>query len=104
MATLVLQTLGATVGTALGGPIAGAIGSALGASAGSAIDQRLFGPGDRSLQGPRLDAVALLTCASTAQQYRLQAPLPATRIGQLQAEDQGSRVQAKEEGLHCHTE
>ena len=54
MATLVLQTAGQAIGTYLGGPIGGAIGQAVGAYAGQAIDQELFGPKARELEGPRL--------------------------------------------------
>ena len=60
MATIVLQAAGAAIGTALGGPVGGAIGRAAGALAGSAIDARLFGPGDTVIEGPRLDQARFL--------------------------------------------
>ncbi len=54
MATLVLQAAGQAVGTYLGGPLGGAVGRAVGAFAGQAIDQKLFGPGAREVDGPRV--------------------------------------------------
>ncbi len=54
MATVVLQYVGAAVGTFLGGPIGGILGRAIGAVAGNIFDQTLFGPGTRRIQGPRL--------------------------------------------------
>ena len=54
MATVVLSYAGAAVGTFLGGPIGGIIGRAAGAIAGNFIDQKLFGPGDKRIEGPRL--------------------------------------------------
>ncbi len=61
MATLVLQTVGAAVGGSLFGPLGAIAGRAVGALAGSAIDQRLFGPEDRVVEGPRLDNVQVLS-------------------------------------------
>ncbi|CAA2137804.1 baseplate multidomain protein megatron [Methylobacterium bullatum] len=63
MATLILQTAGAALGTALGGPIGGAVLSTLGAVAGGAIDSALFGSraGPRVVEGPRLTDVAGLS-------------------------------------------
>ncbi|MEO1398234.1 MAG: hypothetical protein AAFU56_05120, partial [Pseudomonadota bacterium] len=61
MATIVLQAVGSAVGTALGGPIGAVIGQAVGAAAGSAIDQQLFGPGDQTVSGPRLDSARVLS-------------------------------------------
>ncbi|GJE17611.1 baseplate multidomain protein megatron [Methylobacterium marchantiae] len=60
MATLILQTAGAALGTALGGPIGGAVLSTLGAMAGGAIDSALFGSraGPRFVEGPRLTDIA----------------------------------------------
>lgn len=55
MATLVLQTVGQALGGALGGPFGAAIGSALGGVAGSIVDQALFGPPPRQIEGPRLN-------------------------------------------------
>ncbi|MFM9974324.1 MAG: glycoside hydrolase/phage tail family protein [Beijerinckiaceae bacterium] len=59
MATLVLQTAGAVIGSFLGGPIGGAIGSVIGATAGSVIDQSLISSvrskgGRKTVSGPRL--------------------------------------------------
>ena len=54
MATVVLQYVGAAVGTFLGGPVGGILGRAIGAVAGNIFDQTLFGPGTRRIQGPRL--------------------------------------------------
>lgn len=61
MATVVLQAAGAAIGGALGGPFGAAIGQAVGAAAGSYVDQQLFGPGDQTAYGPRLDHVQLLS-------------------------------------------
>jgi hypothetical protein len=60
MATVVLQYAGAAVGTLIGGPIGGIIGRAAGAIAGSFIDQRLFGPGDKKIEGPRLNDLRVM--------------------------------------------
>ncbi len=60
MATLILQTAGAFLGSLAGGPVGGAIGSVIGASVGTAVDQALLsasaqqGGGRRITQGPRL--------------------------------------------------
>ncbi len=54
MATLVLQTAGQAVGGAIAGPIGAAIGRAAGGIAGSIVDQAVFGPPPRQLEGPRL--------------------------------------------------
>ncbi len=61
MATVVLQAVGTAVGTALGGPVGAVIGRTLGAIGGSIIDQKLFGPGDQVVEGPRLDNVNILS-------------------------------------------
>ncbi|MEL6736382.1 MAG: hypothetical protein AAFO98_10990, partial [Pseudomonadota bacterium] len=61
MATIVLQAVGSAVGAAVGGPVGAAIGQAIGAAAGSAIDQQLFGPGDQTVAGPRLDTARVLS-------------------------------------------
>ncbi|MEM1039814.1 MAG: glycoside hydrolase/phage tail family protein [Pseudomonadota bacterium] len=61
MATIVLQAVGSAVGAAVGGPLGAAIGQAIGAAAGSAIDQQLFGPGDQTVSGPRLDTARVLS-------------------------------------------
>ncbi|HFC05525.1 MAG TPA: hypothetical protein ENJ55_07445, partial [Rhizobiales bacterium] len=60
MATLVLQAAGQAVGGFLGGPFGAVLGRAAGAMAGSFIDQTLFGPGTRRLEGPRLKELHLL--------------------------------------------
>ena len=54
MATLVLQTAGQAVGGAIAGPLGAAIGRAAGGIAGSIVDQALFGPPPRQVEGPRL--------------------------------------------------
>lgn len=63
MATLVLSTAGAAVGTVLGGPIGSIAGRVLGAAAGGALDGALFGGRTRTrfVEGPRLKDVAGLT-------------------------------------------
>ncbi|MEL7273022.1 MAG: glycoside hydrolase TIM-barrel-like domain-containing protein [Pseudomonadota bacterium] len=61
MATVVLQTVGAAVGGALGGPVGAMLGRAAGALAGAYADQQIFGPGDRTVQGPRLDSTQALS-------------------------------------------
>ena len=61
MATIVLQTVGTAVGAALGGPFGAAIGQAVGAAAGSYIDQQIFGPGDQTITGPRLESTQALS-------------------------------------------
>ncbi len=60
MATVVLQYAGAAVGTFLGGPIGGIIGRAAGAIAGNIIDQKLFGPGNKRIEGPRLNDLRVM--------------------------------------------
>ncbi len=59
MATLVLQTAGAVVGSFLGGPIGAAIGQTVGALAGAAIDRKLFARSgsSRAVEGPRLKSL-----------------------------------------------
>ncbi|MEM8749422.1 MAG: glycoside hydrolase/phage tail family protein [Pseudomonadota bacterium] len=61
MATIVLQTVGAAVGGSLGGPLGAVIGQTLGAAGGAYIDQRLFGPGDKTVEGPRLESTQFLS-------------------------------------------
>ncbi|KQT55274.1 MULTISPECIES: glycoside hydrolase/phage tail family protein [unclassified Aureimonas] len=60
MATILLQAAGGVVGGLLGGPFGAMAGRALGALGGAAIDSRLFGPGTRRVEGPRLGASRLL--------------------------------------------
>ena len=60
MATVVLQTVGAAIGSAIAGPVGAVIGRAAGALAGNAIDQKLFSQ-DRVIEGPRLDSARLLS-------------------------------------------
>jgi GTA TIM-barrel-like domain/Putative phage tail protein len=57
MATLVLQTAGAVIGSFVGGPIGSAIGSTIGTVIGTTIDQAVIGSlrgGGKTLQGSRL--------------------------------------------------
>ena len=71
MTTLVLRTAGSVIGGAMLGPIGAAIGGALGASAGYAIDQSLFGSGQRSAEGPRLSDLEVQTSTEGAPVTRL---------------------------------
>lgn len=61
MATVVLQVAGAAIGGAVGGPVGAVVGRAIGAAAGYVIDRELFGPGDRAIEGPRLDKAQYLS-------------------------------------------
>jgi hypothetical protein len=63
MATLILSSAGAAVGTALGGPIGAVVGRTLGAVAGAGLDGALSGSGPhtRFVAGPRLADVPGLT-------------------------------------------
>ncbi|MGE3247551.1 MAG: glycoside hydrolase/phage tail family protein [Beijerinckiaceae bacterium] len=55
MATLVLQTAGAAIGSMLGGPVGAAIGQAAGAIAGNILDRSILGSiGAKDSFGPRL--------------------------------------------------
>ena len=65
MATVVLQTVGAAVGSAAAGPVGAIVGRAAGAIAGNLIDQSLFSR-DRVVQGPRLDQARVLTSGEGA--------------------------------------
>ena len=60
MATLVLQAAGQAVGGFLGGPFGAVLGRAAGGIAGSFVDQALFGPGTKRVEGPRLKELHLL--------------------------------------------
>ena len=60
MATVLLQTVGSTVGAAIGGPVGALAGRALGAIAGSAIDQALLSE-DQVVTGPRLEGTQILS-------------------------------------------
>ncbi len=60
MATLLLQTAGGLIGGLLG-PIGAAVGTAVGAAAGYYVDQSLFGPPGRRIEGPRLTTPRLMT-------------------------------------------
>ena len=71
MATIVLQYAGAALGTFLGGPIGGVIGRAAGAIAGNIIDQSLFGPGTRRVQGPRINELRVMASEEGAPIPRL---------------------------------
>ncbi|MEL6062448.1 MULTISPECIES: baseplate multidomain protein megatron [unclassified Methylobacterium] len=63
MATLILSSAGAAVGTALGGPIGAVVGRTLGAVAGAGLDGALSGSGPhtRFVAGPRLADISGLT-------------------------------------------
>ena len=65
MATLVLQTVGQAFG-GLFGPLGGIIGRAAGAIAGNIIDQALFGPPTRHMEGPRLGDLYVLSSSEGA--------------------------------------
>ena len=71
MATVILQYAGAALGNFLGGPIGGAIGRAAGALAGSAIDNALFGPKGRRVEGPRLRELQIMASQEGAPVPRL---------------------------------
>ena len=71
MATVVLQAAGSAIGTYLGGPIGGAIGRAAGAIAGNIIDQKLFGPGNKHVSGPRLNDLRVMASEEGASIPRL---------------------------------
>ena len=60
MATVVLQYAGQALGTFLGGPVGGILGRAIGGVAGNFIDQALFGPGTRRVEGPRLNDLRIM--------------------------------------------
>jgi hypothetical protein len=53
MAALVLSVAGAAAG-AVFGPAGAIVGRIAGALVGNIIDQKLFGPGDQNVVGPRL--------------------------------------------------
>ena len=71
MATIVLQYAGAALGTFLGGPVGGILGRAAGAIAGNIIDQNVFGPGARRVEGPRLNELRVLSSEEGAAIPRL---------------------------------
>lgn len=70
MATVVLQAVGAGLGTMLGGPLGGMIGRAIGAVAGSFIDQKLFG-GSQTREGARLSDLRVMASSEGAPIPRL---------------------------------
>jgi hypothetical protein len=70
MATVVLQAVGAGLGTMLGGPLGGMIGRAIGAVAGSFIDQKLFG-GSETREGARLSDLRVMASSEGAPIPRL---------------------------------
>lgn len=70
MATLVLGTLGGTIGGALFGPVGALAGRALGALGGSAVDSLLLGGGARA-EGPRLSEFGTMTSTEGAAMPRL---------------------------------
>ncbi|HRX34912.1 MAG TPA: glycoside hydrolase/phage tail family protein [Aestuariivirga sp.] len=71
MATVVLQYAGQAVGTFLGGSLGGVVGRAIGAVAGNYIDQALFGPGARKVEGPRLNDLRVMASTEGASIPRL---------------------------------
>ena len=71
MATVVLQYAGQAVGTFLGGSLGGVVGRAIGAVAGNYIDQALFGPGARKVEGPRLNDLRVMASTEGAPIPRL---------------------------------
>ena len=70
MATLILGTLGGTVGGALFGPLGALAGRALGAIGGAALDNMLLG-GGRRVEGPRLTDLGTMTSTEGAPVARL---------------------------------
>ncbi|MFM8747162.1 MAG: glycoside hydrolase/phage tail family protein [Aestuariivirga sp.] len=70
MATVVLQAVGAGLGTMLGGPLGGMIGRAIGALAGSFVDQKLFG-GSETREGARLSDLRVMASSEGAPIPRL---------------------------------
>ncbi len=70
MATVVLQAVGAGVGTMFGGPLGAVLGRAIGAAAGSFIDQKLFG-GGRTIEGARLSDLRVMASSEGATVPRL---------------------------------
>ncbi|MGA0561215.1 baseplate multidomain protein megatron [Ancylobacter sp. VNQ12] len=70
MATLILGTLGGTVGGALFGPLGALAGRALGAIGGAALDNMLLGGGRRT-EGPRLTDLGTMTSTEGAPIARL---------------------------------
>ena len=71
MATVVLQYAGQALGTFLGGPVGGVVGRALGGLAGNFIDQAIFGPGTRRIEGPRLGDLRVMASSEGAPIPRL---------------------------------
>src|SRR5688500_5508711 len=66
MATIALQYAGQAVGAALGGPLGAILGRAAGAIAGGFIDAALFGPKPRSIEGPKLADLSIMTSSEGA--------------------------------------
>ena len=99
MTTVVFQSVGSFIGGAIAGPTGAAIGRAVGALAGSAVDQKLFGEGDRVVSGPRLDGAQMLSSREgavvpqTFGRTRLSGEVIwATRFEEVQAaEEQGGK-------------
>ena len=71
MATLVLQSAGQALGGLIGGPAGALLGRAAGAIAGSLVDQALFGPPDRKIEGPRLSDLHVMGSSEGAPIARL---------------------------------
>ena len=65
MATVVLQAVGAGIGTMFGGPLGAVLGRAIGAVAGSFIDQKLFG-GGKVTEGARLSDLRVMASSEGA--------------------------------------
>ncbi len=65
MATVVLQTVGGSLGALFGGPLGGIIGRAAGAIAGNIIDQQIFGT-TRRVEGPRLTDLHVMSSSEGA--------------------------------------
>lgn len=70
MATVVLQAVGAGIGTMFGGPLGAVLGRAIGAVAGSFIDQKLFG-GGKTIEGARLSDLRVMASSEGACVARL---------------------------------
>lgn len=70
MATVVLQAVGAGIGTMFGGPLGAVLGRAIGAAAGSFIDQKLFGSG-KAIEGARLSDLRVMASSEGATVPRL---------------------------------
>ena len=61
MASIILSSVGTSVGGALLGPVGAFIGGKLGQAAGGVLDSKLLGTGRKSVEGPRLEDLAVQT-------------------------------------------